>query len=79
MTSSIRFVSSKSHCSTITANRAAHAKGATCDLPTKNEFQGGVIGTVHFKIASRLFQIYQAMQDERYGPGIKRERTAVVV
>ena len=59
---------------TIVANRAANAKGVICDLPIKNEFQAGVIATVHFKIASRLFQIYQAVQDELIRLGINREQ-----
>ena len=42
---------------------------------SKKEFQAGVIATVHFKIASRLFQIYQAIQDELVRRGINRERT----
>ena len=60
----------------IVANRAANAKGVICDLPIKNDFEAGGIATVHFKIASRLFQIYQAVQDELVRPGINRERTA---
>jgi hypothetical protein len=46
------------------ANRAAHPTGAICDLPIKKEFQAGIIAILHFKIASRLFQIYQAIHDE---------------
>jgi hypothetical protein len=58
------------------ANRAVHPTGAICDLPIKNDFQAGVIATVHLKIASRLFQIYQAIQGKLVRPGINRERPA---
>jgi hypothetical protein len=60
----------------IVANRAANAKGVICDLPIKNDFEAGVIATVHFKIASRLFQIYQAVQDELIRLGTNREHPA---
>ena len=59
----------------IVANRAANAKGVICDLPIKNDFEAGVIAKVHFKIASRLFQIYQTIQDKLVRAGINRERT----
>jgi hypothetical protein len=47
-------------------NRAAHAKGVICDLPIKNEFQAGVIATLHFKIASRLFRSDAQLDGKRF-------------
>jgi hypothetical protein len=53
-----------------------HPTGFICDLPIKNDFQAGVIATVHLKIASRLFQVYQAIEDKLVRAGINRERPA---
>jgi hypothetical protein len=47
-------------------NRAAHAKGVIGDLPIKNEFQAGVIATLHFKIASRLFRLDAQLDGKRF-------------